>query len=165
MSQMTRRALLSGAACTLATPALARFVSAADISRIQVRKAQRKLDLIGAGRIIKTYDVRLGGNPIGHKRFRGDNRTPEGGYRIDRRNPQSSFHLSLGVSYPNNADRAYARSRGMSPGGDIFIHGQPNGSRGTLAYDWTRGCIAVSNSDMGELWKLIRIGCPITIHK
>ena len=161
---LTRRSLLIGATCALASPATAFTITRRNVDRVQVRKAERKLDLIGAGRVLKSYDIQLGRNPEGRKRFQGDHRTPEGGYRIDRRNEQSLFHLSLGVSYPAPADRAYAAARGRSPGGDIFIHGQPNGRPGTIKSDWTRGCIAVSNRDMEELWKLVEVDCPIWIY-
>lgn len=178
MSQTTRRSLLVGAAASAAalpkasmakgfgawfeTPQKVDF-DKGDIDYIQVRKKERKLQLIGNGKILKTYEIMLGGNPVGHKRFRLDNRTPEGAYRIDRRNPNSRFYRSLGISYPNRWDRAYAAKKGKSPGGDIFIHGQPNGYKGTLLMDWTRGCIAVSNADMSELWSLIPVGCKIQI--
>lgn len=164
MKSLTRRSLITGLGASLATPALSRSISSSDITRIQVRKRKRKLDLIGSNRVLKSYNMYLGRNPVGHKNFVGDNKTPEGVYWIDRRNPYSSFHLSLGVSYPNSNDVSYARSRGRSPGGDIFIHGQPNGIEQTIQYDWTRGCIAVSNSDMTELFNLIPVGCKISIH-
>lgn len=145
-----------GALGALAMPSLALAAGPGRIGHIQVRKAARKLDLISPDRkLIKSYDMRLGFTPVGAKRFQGDGRTPEGIYRIDRKNSQSAFHLSLGVSYPSRKDRSYAASRGRSPGGDIFIHGQPNGYRGICEYDWTRGCIAVSNDEVEELWRLI----------
>lgn len=124
------------------------------------------MDLIADGKIVKSYRVRLGKQPKGHKQFQGDGRTPEGTYYISGRNPQSAYHLSLRISYPNRSDLAFAQRRGRSPGGDIFIHGQPNGfKRGTIATDWTRGCIAVSNAEMEEIWRLIPNGCPIHIHR
>lgn len=136
----------------------------ADVDYIQVRKAARKLELIGGGKILRAYDIRLGSSPVGPKRFLRDGRTPEGIYRIDRRNDQSRFHLSLGISYPDSKDRAYAAQHGKSPGGDIFIHGQPNGYKVTLGYDWTWGCIALSNHDIEELWKLTPRGCKVAIY-
>lgn len=90
---------------------------------IQVYKAQRRMELLRAGRIIATYRIALGDAPVGHKRQQGDEKTPEGDYRITYRNPRSRFHLSLRVSYPNEADRRQARARGVDPGGDIMIHG------------------------------------------
>lgn len=156
----------AGALGALAAPSLALAAAPGRVSYIQVRKAARKLDLIGPERkLIKSYDMRLGFTPVGHKRFQGDGRTPEGVYQIDRKNSQSAFHLSLGVSYPSTKDRAYAASRGKSPGGDIFIHGQAKGYKGTCQYDWTRGCIAVSNDEIEELWRLIPARTQVAIFK
>lgn len=134
--------------------------------RILVDKSDRTLVLYKEGKAIARYaNIRFGDQPIGHKRFEGDERTPEGTYTIDRRNPNSIAHLSLGISYPNAADRAYAEARGQSPGGDIFIHGQMNGwGDVTLPYDWTDGCIALSDAEMNELWQLVPIGATITIQ-
>lgn len=127
---------------------------------IQVYKAQRRMELLRAGRIIATYRIALGDAPVGHKRQRGDEKTPEGDYRITYRNPRSRFHLSLRVSYPNEADRRQARARGVDPGGDIMIHGAtPPGYRG----DWTDGCIAVTNAEMDEIWRRVPVGTPIRI--
>ena len=133
---------------------------------ILVDKSERSLTLYSGGKAIARYNnIRFGDQPIGHKRFEGDERTPEGIYTIDRRNPNSIAHLSLGISYPNAADRAYAQAQGLSPGGDIFIHGQMNGWGGvTLPYDWTDGCIALSDAEMDELWQLVPIGATITIQ-
>ena len=132
-----------------------------------VDKSDRTLIAYQSGRPIRVYrSIRFGDAPMGHKRFEGDERTPEGIYTIDTRNPQSSYHLSLRVSYPNATDRAYAEARGRSPGGDIFIHGQPNGYGGpALAYDWTDGCIALSNAEIEELWRLVPDGTPIEIRQ
>lgn len=153
-----------GALGTLAAPSLALASGPGRVGHIQVRKAARKLELISPDRkLIKAYDMRLGFNPVGHKRFQGDGRTPEGIYIIDRKNSQSAFHRSLGVSYPSTKDRAYAAARGRSPGGDIFIHGQPNGYKGTCQYDWTRGCIAVSNDEADELFRLIPARTQVAI--
>jgi len=117
------------------------------------------------GRPIKAYrGLQFGDAPRGHKQFQGDERTPEGIYRIDRRNPQSSFHLSLGISYPNAADRAFASRYGRSAGGDIFIHGQPTGRPGRMRGDWTDGCIALTNAQIEELWQIVPNGTPIEIR-
>jgi murein L,D-transpeptidase YafK len=169
MMMPTRRSFLVGSAAVLASPllpspAVARTLKSHDVTRIQVRKSDRKLDLIGSGRILKSYDVRLGVVPVGPKRVVSDKKTPEGTYRIDRRNPDSRFLLSLGISYPDATDIARARALGRSAGGDIFIHGQPNGRNTTIQRDWTQGCIAVSNQDMRELYALIGVGCKILIH-
>ena len=134
--------------------------------RILVDKSDRLLVLYAGGREIARYtDIRFGDAPEGHKQFEGDEKTPEGIYKINGRNPNSRYHLSLRISYPNAADTAYARSKGKSPGGDIFIHGQPNGWVGpVLATDWTDGCIALSNAEIKQLWKLVPDGASITIR-
>jgi murein L,D-transpeptidase YafK len=134
--------------------------------RILVDKSDRTLILYKDGEEIHRYtDIRFGDQPDGHKQFEGDEKTPEGDYTINGRNPKSAYHLSLRISYPNAADRAYAKSKGKSPGGDIFIHGQPNGWFGSkLNSDWTDGCIALSNGEIRLLWKQVGDGTPITIQ-
>ncbi len=128
---------------------------------IRVYKAQRRMDLLRGDRVISTYRIALGDAPVGHKRHQGDEKTPEGDYRISYRNPRSRFHLSLRVSYPNEVDRRQARTRGVDPGGDIMIHGAtPPGYRG----DWTDGCIAVTNTEMDEIWRRVPVGTPIRIE-
>ncbi len=112
--------------------------------------------------LLKQYRFDLGFNPVGHKTQEGDGRTPEGAYLIDRKNPNSRFHLSLGISYPNRNDIAQARARGVDPGGDIFIHGTP--SRWIGQPDWTWGCIAVTNEEMDELYPMIDKGTKIFIY-
>lgn len=166
---LDRRAFAAGALLLAAAPtsalakAPARERQAEKLMRIEVHKAARKLHLVGETRVLREYDIRLGGQPVGPKRFQGDKRTPEGNYRINGRNPQSAFYRSLQVSYPSRLDVSFAARRGKNPGGDIFLHGQPNGIRRTILSDWTRGCVALSNEDMDELWKIIPVGCPITI--
>jgi murein L,D-transpeptidase YafK len=134
--------------------------------RILVDKSDRTLILYKQGKEIHRYvDIRLGDQAVGHKQFEGDEKTPEGDYIINGRNPKSAYHLSLRISYPNAADRAYAKFKGKSPGGDIFIHGQPNGWTGpAIPRDWTDGCIALSNDEIGLLWKQVDDGTPITIQ-
>ena len=118
------------------------------------------MELLRDGKILRTYHVALGGAPAGHKRQQGDQRTPEGHYTITYRNAQSRYHLSLRVSYPNAADRARASKRGVDPGGDIMIHGAtPPGYAG----DWTEGCVAVTNAQIEEIWRLVPVGTPIRI--
>ena len=131
-----------------------------------VDKSDRLLIAYRAGQPIRAYrDIQFGDAPEGHKRFQGDERTPEGRYTIDWRNPQSRFHLSLRISYPNAADLAYAAERGRSAGGDIFIHGQPNRLPiGRMRGDWTDGCIALSNDEIEELWQLVPNGTVIDIR-
>jgi murein L,D-transpeptidase YafK len=133
---------------------------------ILVDKSDRTLTVFAEGRPIRIYrEIQFGGAPEGHKRFQGDERTPEGDYTIDAGNPRSAYHLSLRISYPNAQDRAYAAARGRSPGGDIFIHGQPNGlSSGRVAGDWTDGCIALANNEIEDLWGLVPDGTPIRIR-
>jgi murein L,D-transpeptidase YafK len=133
-----------------------------------VRKSQRMLYLMRANRILRTFKVSLGLRPDGHKQFEGDYRTPEGRYRLVRRNPNSEFFLSIQISYPNDADVAFARKKGHRPGGAIMIHGEPNTPRKPRDYysnvDWTEGCIAVSNSDMVEIWLMTPPDTPIEIQ-
>lgn len=130
-----------------------------------VDKSERLLIAYRQGRPIKAYrGLQFGDAPKGHKRFQGDERTPEGLYTIDTRNPQSRFHLSLRISYPNRQDRAFASQYGRSPGGDIFIHGQPTGRPGRMRGDWTDGCIALSNAEIEELWQIVPDGTPIEIR-
>ena len=136
-----------------------------EVTGIVVNKADRVMYLVHNGRALKTYGVDLGGAPVGDKQFEGDQKTPEGTYIIDRRNPNSRFHLSLGISYPNAQDIAEAKAMGKSPGGDIFIHGQRNPFRiGAEEGDWTWGCIAVKNKEMEEIYAMVRNGTPITIN-
>jgi hypothetical protein len=136
--------------------------------RVLIEKGARRLYLFSRGQVIGEYPVKLGLSPKGHKQFEGDFRTPEGVYYLSRRNPRSEFFLSVEVSYPNEADRARAKQEGVRPGGLIMIHGQPNVPRRPADYyarsDWTDGCIAVSNSDMVEIWQRTRIGIPIEIR-
>ena len=117
------------------------------------------------GEVGRYRGLQFGAERFGHKRFEGDERTPEGRYSIDTRNPDSAYHLSLRISYPNAADRAYAKAQGRSPGGDIFIHGQPNAWPGPpIARDWTDGCIALSNAEIKQLWDIVPDGILITIR-
>ena len=139
-----------------------------EADRLVVHKAQRRLELLKGGAVIAQYPIRLGLNPAGHKLHEGDFRTPEGQYYLSRRNPRSEFFLSIGVSYPNDADRRRARGNGKAPGGSIMIHGLPNVPRKPADYyahnDWTDGCIAVSNSDMVDIWLRTKVGLPIEIR-
>lgn len=131
---------------------------------VVVDKTARTLTAYAAGTPLRVIEgIQLGDAPIGHKRFQGDERTPEGRYVIDWGNPQSAFTLSLHVSYPNAADTAYAASFGRSAGGMIMIHGQPNGMAGRMRGDWTDGCIAVSNEEIEWLWQAVPDGATIDI--
>lgn len=127
---------------------------------IRVDKSERRMRLLRGGHEIRSYRILLGDAPVGHKRQQGDERTPEGDYRISGRNPRSRFHLSLRVSYPAAADRAQARARGVDPGGDIMIHG---GTPPGYTRDWTDGCIAVTDTEIEEIWRLVPDGTPIRI--
>ncbi len=127
---------------------------------IHVYKSVRKMDLLRDGKVIHSYRIRLGGAPIGPKREQGDQRTPEGEYRISYRNAASRFHLSLRISYPSAEDLRQARSRGADPGGDIMIHG---GSAPGDLRDWTEGCIAVTNAEIEEIWRLVPVGTRVRI--
>jgi len=143
-------------------------VVTAAVDRILVLKSERKLILLSGDAPVREYRVSLGRNPEGHKRREGDNRTPEGLYRIDWRNQASAYHLSLHVSYPEAEDVEAARRRGVSPGGEIMIHGLPNGwgflGRLHRLRDWTRGCIAVTDREIREIWSLVPDGTPIEIR-
>lgn len=136
------------------TPPRAHDFPVAD--KVVVEKAARKLHLVKDGEAFRTYNIALGIRPLGTKRHEGDFRTPEGSYLLDTRNPDSEFFLSIHISYPNRDDLLAARSNGVDPGGSIMIHGQPNTpTRSEVFYrtqDWTNGCIAVSNSDMIDIW-------------
>jgi len=135
---------------------------------VVVRKGERRLYLMRNGAVLRSYKIALGLRPEGHKQYEGDYRTPEGKYRLVRRNPNSEFFLSIQISYPNEEDVARARRQGLKPGGAIMIHGQPNVPTRSKDYyatvDWTEGCIAVSNSDMVEIWLMTPPDTPIEIQ-
>ena len=133
-----------------------------EVTRIIVNKSARQLILMHHGEVLREYEMELGFAPEGDKQVEGDGRTPEGSYIIDRRNPNSEFYLSIGISYPNEEDIAEAEALGESPGGDIFIHGTPNPFR--RGDDWTAGCIAISNREMREVYSMVRLGTPIDIY-
>lgn len=139
-----------------------------EADEVIVEKGERKLYLMKNGEAFRTFDIALGIAPVGDKVQEGDARTPEGRYLLDVRNPNSDFFLSFHISYPNNEDRAEAREKGVDPGGQIMIHGQPNEPTYSQAYyqseDWTNGCIAVSNSDMIDIWLMTPDGTPIEIR-
>ena len=138
------------------------------VDRVIVHKSERRMELLREGRTIANYKVSLGLNPSGQKQREGDYRTPEGSYRLTRRNARSDFFLAVQVSYPEPLDIALARRNGWSPGGLIMVHGLPNVPKYPrdryLNTDWTDGCIALSNEDMLEFWLLTEPGTPIEIH-
>lgn len=167
---MQKRTFMIGAAATALLSACgtrSKFLSYSGpvVTGLVVNKTDRRMFLLHHGGVLKDYRIDLGHAPAGPKQFEGDGRTPEGVYLIDRRNPNSSYHLSIGISYPNADDVAYARSMGRRPGGDIFIHGQPNTlKRGNRKGDWTAGCIAVKNREMEEIYAMVRNGTPIALN-
>jgi murein L,D-transpeptidase YafK len=151
------------AALGACAPSKFRSYTGPEVTRVVVYKAERQMELLHYGTVLRSYRVQLGGAPFGHKEREGDRRTPEGDYIIDRRNPNSAFHLSIGIDYPNEADRAHAEANGWRPGGDIFIHGR--GPRFQRARgDWTDGCIAVTDRQMEDIYAMVRNGTPITIY-
>jgi murein L,D-transpeptidase YafK len=135
--------------------------------RVVIKKSERQLLLMRGKQVLKSAKIALGLVPDGHKREEGDFRTPEGNYLLDKRNPDSDFFLSIRVSYPNAEDQRRAANRGVAPGGQIMIHGQPNEPKHNAEFyrrtDWTDGCIAVSNSDMVDIWLMTTVNTPITI--
>jgi murein L,D-transpeptidase YafK len=138
------------------------------VDRILIEKNARRLMVIAQGEVLKTYKIALGGNPIGPKERHGDNKTPEGTYTIDSRNKDSRYHLSLHVSYPNEKDKKRAKELGVSPGGDIMIHGLKNGfswvGDSHADVDWTKGCIAVTDEEIEEIGKLAPKGTTVEIR-
>jgi murein L,D-transpeptidase YafK len=137
------------------------------VDRVVVYKHERKLALLSQGKELRSYKVALGGAPVGPKTQQGDHRTPEGSYLLDSRNPNSHFYKAFHISYPNSKDIAAAKKLGVSPGGDIMLHGLPKEyawvGKAHLLHDWTDGCIAVTNEEIDEIWRLVRVGTPIEI--
>jgi murein L,D-transpeptidase YafK len=177
-ARVTRRALMAGALAATALPAHAQEGSVlravgliTTVDLIVVEKRRRRMRLFYRDRVVRSYRVALGQNPVGHKRERGDGRTPEGLYRIDYKKPESKFNLALHIDYPNERDRAQAEARGADPGGAIYIHGHPK-EAAELAYfrlkfareDWTDGCIAVTNREIDEIYRSVREGTPVLIR-
>jgi len=136
--------------------------------KVLIEKKERRLTLLSKGEVIKAYKIALGGNPVGPKERQGDNKTPEGTYLIDSRNSNSGYHLSLHISYPNQKDKIRAKELGVSPGGDIMIHGITNGLSWVGAshaeVDWTEGCIAVTDEEIEEIYKLVPNGTIVEIR-
>ncbi len=134
---------------------------------VVVIKSESRMMLYARGEVIKAYHVVFGANPEGHKMQEGDERTPEGKYVLDYKKSDSAFYRAIHISYPNSSDRKAARKRGVDPGGAIMIHGQPNGWGRwgfiTRMFNWTDGCIAVTNKEMDEIWNAVDVGTPIEI--
>jgi len=142
--------------------------SATKVDRIVVEKSKRTLTLMDRRKAVKTYKVALGGQPVGAKDRQGDHKTPEGIYSVDAKNPNSQFYKALHISYPNQADRANARKLGVSPGGDVEIHGLGSkwgwlGAKHRLT-DWTDGCVALTNEEIDEIYPLVKVGTPVEIR-
>ena len=169
MDRRTFGLLTASAVLTAGCANKFRTYSGPQVTSVVVNKGARRMYLLHHEEVLKEYKFGLGFAPVGDKKIRGDGKTPEGTYYIDRRNPNSDFHLSLGISYPNAADRAEAKAIGKEPGGDIFIHGQPNlfadrrkaRKRGD---DWTAGCIAVKNREIEEIYAMVQTGTTITLR-
>lgn len=164
---MKRRHLLMGGVAALGlgacTESKFKTYRGPEVTYVVVNKEARKMYLMHHNRVLKDYQIDLGFAPLGDKFYEGDGKTPEGTYLIDRRNPNSKFHLSLGISYPNRQDRAEAAALGKPPGGDIFIHGNSNLFRREKG-DWTWGCIAVTDKEMEDIYAMVRDGTPIQIN-
>ena len=135
-----------------------------EVTRIVVFKEDRRMYLLHGRQVLRAFDIDLGFDPVGDKQIEGDGKTPEGAYYINRRNPNSDFHLSLGISYPNRRDVEVARNLGQSPGGNIFIHGTPKLFASDEENNWTWGCIAVTNDEMEDIYAMVRNGTPINIY-
>ncbi len=166
---MERRTFAFGALAALAIPGCSaskfKRYNGPEVTAIVVNKTAKRMFLLHNEEVLKAYDIYLGFAPAGPKQFEGDGKTPEGTYLIDRRNPNSSFHLSLGISYPNTQDIAFAESMGKRPGGNIFIHGQPNNDKKSgKKENWTAGCIAVRDKEIEEIYAMVRNGTLITIR-
>jgi murein L,D-transpeptidase YafK len=143
-------------------------ITSTTADRILVEKSARRVTLFSCGRKLKEYRVALGFSPVGPKQREGDGRTPEGNYKIDFHKSDSAFHRALHISYPNAADAGRAAEAGVAPGGDIMIHGLPNGCSALgpahRLRDWTAGCIAVTDSEIDEIWVLVADGTAVEIR-
>ena len=133
------------------------------VTSILLNKGERRLYLLNNNQVLRQYIFDLGFAPVGDKKIEGDGKTPEGTYTIDRRNPNSSYHLSLGISYPDASDVAEAKALGKPPGGEIFIHGEPNLFR-AKGPDWTAGCIAIKNREIEEMYAMVDNGTVISLR-
>lgn len=140
----------------------------ASVDLVKVDKSERIMYLMDGEKIVKEYMISLGRNPKGHKQQEGDQRTPEGSYTLDYKKEDSSFYRAMHVSYPNKSDRNNAKDKGIDPGGFIMVHGQRNWLGGfafiTQNFDWTNGCIAITNDEMDEFMSLVSVGTEIQIE-
>jgi murein L,D-transpeptidase YafK len=167
---MRIRVLNALAVLLLGVPGVAQRAAqpALHADRVLVLKKERTLQLLRQGKMIRSYKVALGGDPIGPNARQGDHKTPEGLYVLDSRNPHSQSYKSIHISYPSAREREAARQRGVSPGGGVFVHGLPNGygwvGSSHRLKDWTDGCIAVTNTEMDDIWQAVADGRPIEIR-
>lgn len=147
-----------------AIPACSKFATynGPEVTRVLIYKEKRVMYLMHHDEVLEQYNVGLGFQPVGDKQKQGDGRTPEGNYTVNRRNPNSEFYLSLGISYPDNNDRVGASEAGVDPGGDIFIHGRPKKYRNGQQ-DWTAGCIAIKDREIRQAYAMVKNGTPISI--
>lgn len=138
------------------------------IDAVLVKKSEKKMYLLAEGKLIKEFNVVFGANPEHHKQKEGDERTPEGKYILDYKKENSSFYKAIHISYPNEDDKTHAEHLGVNPGGSIMVHGQKNGlgwlSWISQRFNWTDGCIAVTNKEIDEIWELVNEGTPIEIQ-
>ncbi|WP_018691771.1 L,D-transpeptidase family protein [Algicola sagamiensis] len=159
---MKKQCLMVGVLMTLSQSVMAQ------VNLVKVDKSERKMYLLESGKVLRTYHITLGENPKGHKQQEGDEKTPEGTYTLDYKKEDSAYYRSMHISYPNKQDRLAAKKRGVSPGGFIMIHGQKNGfgylASVTQKYDWTDGCIAITNEEMDEFMALVEVGTKIQIE-
>lgn len=158
-----RRAVILGLAAASLTACGRNYSKLPPADHVMVLKAERRLLLLQQQQPVREFRVGLGFAPDGTKQVSGDGKTPEGRYFVDRKNPQSAYHLSLGINYPTPEDMARAQAMGIDPGGDIFIHGEPNSGKRRNENDWTAGCIAVRNREIEEIYSRVPLGTPVTI--
>jgi murein L,D-transpeptidase YafK len=163
MTEVTKRVLVVALLCSVANAA-----AAEKADRVLVKKSESRLYLERDGKTFASFKVAFGAEPKGHKRQEGDERTPEGRYVLDSKNDKSAFYKSIHVSYPSQRDIAVAKARGVDPGGLIMIHGQKNGYAWLAPvmqwFNWTDGCIAVTNKEMDTIWNAVDVGTPIEIR-
>ena len=167
MNNYTRRGALAlglGSTALLAGCG-SKFISydGPEVTRVVIQKSSRQLALFNGNTMLEQYKIQLGFTPVGPKQFEGDGKTPEGRYTVDKRNPNSAYFLSVGIDYPNEADRAYAAEMGKEPGGEIFVHGWGDKRRANSG-DWTAGCVAVTNREIKVIYASVRDGTPVDIY-
>lgn len=159
--------VLLGLMLALLPTCLAYAQTTPTIDLVRVLKSAHKLQLLSAGIVVREFHIALGGNPKGHKQQKGDSKTPEGSYTLDFKKSDSAFYRGFHVSYPNAEDARSAKARGVDPGGAVMVHGQKNGLGGlsfiSQQFDWTDGCMALSNGDMDVMWDLVKAGTKIEI--